>query len=253
MQELRWCFLDEESKLLWDNGSGEKKEPVVTELAQLALKQPLLEEQIALFKSEIEKTDSKDLSSKIMDECGLTPDTLPQLVAHNVPIVTYLFQKLTDTPYINSYYDVLIKLDVSQSQIALPSMELVNELVAVVNVKKEYICAYISNCIKECENIKDPFFQTRLVRLLCVFVQKLLYIKLISIKDVSGEIETFCLEFSRIKEAQKLYQSVKKGYVQSSEISRGAGNENSPLDGHLEDENKEKESSGTNNEEQKLE
>jgi CCR4-NOT transcription complex subunit 11 len=184
-----------------------------------------------------------ELAERLMQESGLTPQNLPRLVEHN-PLLAYecLLRILVTVPEEekNEYLSSLVSMDMS-----LHSMEVVNRL-ATHNVDSsdtsnssavtrgvptgarskppqrqaaqkpkpilhpEYIHLFIGSCIASCENIQDRHAQNRLVRLVCVFIQSLLRNKIVETEDIYFEVQSFCVEFSRIREASALFKSLKQ-------------------------------------------
>ncbi|KAJ3017066.1 hypothetical protein HKX48_003747 [Thoreauomyces humboldtii] len=189
----------EASRLLADRAAD-----LWTTILEAAQSAPLpLDQQQSLVQS----LDDATLVNK-----ALTPAALPLLVENNPNLAFELLVRLlrnppspeaTATP--EDYLSALLSVTMS-----LHSLEVVNRLASATPLPSDFLRMYVVRCIATCDQTRDRYLQNRQVRLVCVFLQSLIRNKTISIADFFVDIQAFCIQFSRIREAAGLFRLLKK-------------------------------------------
>uniref|UniRef100_A0A6B2L6S6 CCR4-NOT transcription complex subunit 11 n=1 Tax=Arcella intermedia TaxID=1963864 RepID=A0A6B2L6S6_9EUKA len=200
-QEISWLYPEENYSVDWDYSmclGHSANNSWVRGLLLRAFKESLLPSQAELVKTEL-------LSNpRLASSCGVTPKKLPDLVQHNPTIAISVFSSLLASIEITEYCDALIRMDMN-----LNSMQVINSLISEGLLPPQYIQLYISSSIESCRNVHDKDNQNRMVRLVCVIFQSLVKNKIISGvangKDFV-EIQAFCIEFIKIREAVDLFK-----------------------------------------------
>jgi len=141
---------------------------------------------------------------KLVLKSGLSHKNLSDLVNKNPAIAIEMIVRIANSSKVQDYFGELVQMPLS-----LNSLEVVNKLAMIIELPLEFLHLFISNCMNSCKMIRDKYTQTRLVRLLCVFINSLLKNKLLGAQDLLVEIQHFSQEFTSMKEAQALYKSLR--------------------------------------------
>ncbi|KAF0427073.1 CCR4-NOT transcription complex subunit 11 [Gigaspora margarita] len=158
---------------------------------------------------QLEKND------KLIYTCDFSPEKLPFLIENNSRVAIKVLLQLKSSPQIDQYLETLLTIDDperSQQSSMEPvnrmrsSMEVVNNLLLSFPLTPEFLHSYLSNCVRACEGCQNRGIQERQVRLICVFLQSLIHKNIIDVSRFFIEIQAFCLQFSRNREAASLFR-----------------------------------------------
>ena len=101
----------------------------------------------------------------------------------------------------------------NEAPLHISTMLVVCELALKTVLPELYIVHYILSCIQTCQPIHAKSEQRRSVRLLCVFIKKLVSLQLVTDWRLFHEICSFCSQFSSIYEAKDLLEYLKAEFL----------------------------------------
>lgn len=155
----------------------------------------------------------------------LTPDNLPSLVEQNPNIAIHLLLEVENEQQVNVYHSKLVHMEIT-----LHAMEVVYKLATLddspCKLNAEYLHVFILGLLDRGSQ------DLKMVRLISVFLQNLIQNGIVHVDEfLSAEIQSFCIENARIREAQCLFKLLKErgnGNSKSStrNVSTSAGKRN---------------------------
>nr|VZI29034.1 unnamed protein product [Spirometra erinaceieuropaei] len=216
VEELVWLNPTTiEHQFHWDSSMGHSSPTFeLRQLMSTALTSALTQAQQQIMVQSIKEDPN------LIHSLGLTSENFTNLVNRNPVVAIEILLGLISTPEVNTYLSSLVKMNITVN-----SMEVVNRVAALVALPSEFIHTFISNCISTCQGTQDKYVQVRLVRLVCVLIQSLIRNKIIDVHNggILVEVQSFCLEFNKIRDANTLYRLIK-----SIEVSGTAGHGTPP-------------------------
>ena len=138
----------------------------------------------------------------------------------------YIIKDLLNTEFIDQLLElnpqiviILLKLSpISHSLIIgglhkhcidLPVMEVIKELSTDKITTSDELYLIIEHMASKCETLSDKDVQDRSIRMVCLFVKSLLERNVVRFNIVAIILESFCLKFSRLKDAVEFYKYLK--------------------------------------------
>lgn len=143
----------------------------------------------------------------------LTLDNLHMLVEHNPNIAIELLMQTQNENQATSYHSKLVNMEIT-----IHTMEVVYRLATAgaaggispkvsYTLNTEYLHIFILGLFERCATSQDR----KMVRLVSVFLQNLIQNGIVNVDDfVSAEVQAFCIENSRVREAQGLFKLLKE-------------------------------------------
>ncbi|RIA98752.1 hypothetical protein C1645_731479 [Glomus cerebriforme] len=213
-------------------------------LMDKALQRALILPEEEFILSQFKKND------KLVYQCDLSPEKLPDLVENNPRLAVEALLQLKSSPQVGKFLKTFVTIN-DPERLQQSSMEPVTRMRISMDVLNqltkspisfplppEFLHNYLSNCVRACEENQNRNIQDRQVRLICVFIQSLINNNIIDVNRFFIEILAFCLQYSRVREAASLYKflldlqrnSAINNVVLNADITEDINGEHNPDD-----------------------
>ena len=181
--------------------AAEAEVPTIAARLEAAAAAPLFgPEQVALL-------EELRVSSGYLEAGGVQPQQLPGLIENNPDVAARVLQQLCEAGIpTNRFYGIVCMMPIS-----VRSLEVVSEVCAEAAPPEDFLCSYIWFALQACRALEDGGMRRRFVRLLCNFCRALMRARADVRGSMQAEVEAFCVEHSKVKEALQLYTCIKAG------------------------------------------
>ncbi|OZJ03863.1 hypothetical protein BZG36_03662 [Bifiguratus adelaidae] len=145
-------------------------------------------------------TEDEDwLKSVVID-----PTSFANLVENNETVAAAVILKMASQGSFDSHVEALLL----HHPITNNALELAFKLLLNLHgISEHNVHVFVSRCIRSCDTLSDNL-QQRQVRKVTSFLSSLLQNNIIAIDDYLPELQAFCLQYSRYREATNLFQTI---------------------------------------------
>ncbi|VDL17112.1 unnamed protein product [Hymenolepis diminuta] len=184
----------------WDSTMGSSQSAPKLEIQQLA--------SLSLTVS-LTVAQREELIRAIKDDCksvSFSPENFSSLVSENPTIATEYLISIQSEDELDLFLAALLEMDLN-----VGLLEVINQTSSRIKLPNKFVLNCIPHVLTKCQSIEDKNAQMRIARLVCLFTMSWLRNKTLNINKSSifAEIESFCLAFCKVKEANLLYRQVK--------------------------------------------
>ncbi|VDN96492.1 unnamed protein product [Rodentolepis nana] len=200
-EEFIWLYpITLSHEFHWDSTMGSSQSAPNLEIQQLA--------SLALTTS-LTVAQREELIRVIKDNSksvSFSPEDFSRLVNENPIIATEYLTSIQLEDELDLFLAALLEMDLN-----VGLLEVINQTSSRMKLPNKFVLNCIPYVLTKCQNIEDKNAQMRIARLVCLFTMSWLRNKTLSINNASifTEIESFCLAFCKVKEANLLYRQVK--------------------------------------------